>query len=394
MKRLLLVVATALVLGCGTKPTVWEFKIDLGGDENATALATDGVNYFISYVATKAGEARRAGWYVTKVSPEGKEIWTQAYKDSKYAIPEDITAAPDGRLFAVGRAESQGKEVCLVLCYQPNGMVAWQKGLAVGDKTWGMGVCLVPGDKIAVCGMAGDDTNSDYMVALLDAKDGRTAWVRNIDVGPTDLANHMYSDPNGNLVVVGQHAAKETPGNGDIITLRLKPNGDTAWTRTYESGGDDQAGDIAIDQFGNIIVTGTAVVRDSVRCVILEYADSGGVIRKSAFGQNAMATGNGLYITKESDIFITGRLLGKQVPQQQGKAKQTSEALAFQYNPSAHSVWERHYKPGSSADGIEVVANGDVYIAATVQNKTADAYVLRFSKPPVPQLPQAKSAGK
>ena len=87
--------------------------------------------------------------------------------------------------------------------------------------------------------------------------------------------------------------------------MKLKPNGDTLWTRTYESGGDDEAGDVAIDQFGNVVVTGTAVVGDSVRCVILEYADSGGVIRKSAFGKNAMATGNGLYITKDSDIFIT-----------------------------------------------------------------------------------------
>ena len=60
MKKLAFVMTAALaavlVLGCGAKPTVWEFKIDLGGDENATGLATDGVNYFISFVATKPGE--------------------------------------------------------------------------------------------------------------------------------------------------------------------------------------------------------------------------------------------------------------------------------------------------------------------------------------------------
>jgi hypothetical protein len=172
----------------------------------------------------------------------------------------------------------------------------------------------------------------------------------------------------------GQNAA-----NPDIVIIKLAPNGDTLWTRRYDSGGSDEPGDIAFDGFGNIIATGTARVGDSVRCVIIEYAPNGDLIRQLAYGTVAQATGKGIFVTGNSDIYITGSLLS-----QEGKG----QILAFQYKPDAVSVWEKQYSPGPSASGVDLVVNGDVFVAATVQGKTKDVLVCRFL-----QL-GAKEAGK
>ena len=356
-----------LAAGCGVGPVVWQKTIDAGGDEAATALTSDGTSFYVSYVSTKPGAPDRAGWFVTRLDSSGKEIWTRMYKDSPYAMCEDIWADDFGHLFAAGRSRSDGKDICLVVRYAADGSITWQKGLAVGDKTWGNGICPVPGDRIAVCGAAGTDANTDYMVALLDAKDGRTVWVRNIDLGPNDLAARIACDANGNLALVGLHG--ENAANPDIVIVKLNPNGDTLWTRRYDSGGADEPGDVAYDGFNNIIANGTARLGDSVRCIILEYDPNGDLIRKVAYGTVAQATGKGIYVTKDSDIYMAGSLLA-------GGGR--SEILAFQYKPDAVSVWEKQYSPGPNAGAVDLVVSGDVYTAATAQGKTKDVLVCRF----------------
>jgi hypothetical protein len=372
------VLAALMVAGCGSKQVVWQKTIDIGGDEVATALTTDGTSYYVSYVSTKPGDAERAGWFVTKLDSDGRERWTRMYKDSPFAVCEDIWADSEGHLFATGRTKSQGRQLCLIIRYSADGGITWQKGLALGDKTWGMGICPVSGNRIAVCGVAGTDANTDHMVALLDAKDGRTVWVKNIDLSSTDLAANIAADAKDNLAVVGVRGG--TGAGSDIVVIKLKPNGDTLWTRNYDSGGDDRPGDIAFDPFGNIVVTGTATVGDSVRCVILEYDADGGSIRKAAYGEQAQATGNGIFITEDADIFITGKLIGRKLGKG-GQVEPTGKILAFQYKPNAMSVWERQYTPGPNAGGADLVVNGDVYVAATVKAGTNDVVVCRFSRP-------------
>lgn len=356
-----------LAAGCGPKPVVWQKTIDLGGDETATALACDGASYYVSFVATKPGANDRAGWFVTKLDSSGQERWTRAYKESPYARCEDIWADSLGRLFAVGRARSEGREICLVIRYAVDGAIKWQKGLAVGDKTWGTGICPVPGDRLAVCGVAGTEANTDYLVALLDARDGRTIWVKNIDLGPSDLAARIACDNQANLALVGQHGSNAA--KSDLVIFKLNPNGDTLWTRTYDSGGDDEPGDIAFDGFGNSVATGTARIGDSVRCVILEYEPNGDLIRKLAYGTVAQAMGKAVYVTRESDIYVAGSLL-----ETGGK----SSLLAFEYQPNAVAAWNQSYSPGPSAGGADLVVNGDVYVAGTVAGKTKDVLVCRF----------------
>ncbi len=370
MNDILRISAALFVLlsaGCGVGPVVWQKTIDAGGNEVATAITSDGTNYYVSYVSTKPGAPDRAGWFVAKLDSSGKELWTRPYKDSPFAVCEDIWADNLGHLFATGRSRSENKDICLVVRYAANGSITWQKGLSLGDKTWGTGTCPVSNDRIAVCGAAGTDANTDYMIALLDAKDGRTVWVKNIDLGPNDLAARVACDAKDNLAIVGLHG--ENAANPDVVIIKLAPNGDTLWTRRYDSGGSDEPGDIAFDGFGNIIATGTARVGDSTRCVIIEYDPDGNLIRKLAYGTVAQATGKGIFVTRESDIYLTGSLLS---------ADGKSQILAFQYKPDAVSVWEKQYSPGPNAGGVDLVVSGDVYVAATVQGRTKDVLVCRF----------------
>ncbi|MEO0078433.1 MAG: hypothetical protein ABIK86_05485 [candidate division WOR-3 bacterium] len=363
----LLQLALALTLiGCGTKQTVWQRVIDTGGHEDAAAISASGLHLYVgSTVRNLHSDA--SVWLVTKLTRDGNEVWSRLYKDSPRAVLGDLVADERGNVFVVGRAEFDSKQLCLVARYGFDGTLEWQKGLALGDRTWGTGICRLSGNRLAVCGMAGTKDNADHMVAVLDAGDGRTVWARNHDICPTDLAVRICADGRDNLAVVGQYAKDD---NSDIIVMKLNDKGDTLWTRYYDSGGNDEAGDIAFDPFGNVVVTGTARVGDSTRSIVLEYDGDGGVIRKAAYGKQAQATGRAIHITPEADIFVTGALLGR-----------PSQVLVYQYIPNALSVWERHYTSGGDASGADLVVLKDAYVAATVENKTRDLAVYCFSKP-------------
>lgn len=389
MKAFARIVTAGLLLlmfaGCGQSVVVWQKLVDLGGDETATAIASDGSNYYVSFIRTSPDSSNVAGWFITKLDKNGQELWTRSYKDSPWAECQDLWCDSLGHLYAVGRTRVEGKELCLVCRYAPDGNIVWQKALSVGDKTWGMGICPVPGDKIAVCGAAGSDTNSDYMVAELEAGDGRTDWVKNYDLSLNDAGARIDCDPKGDLVVVGLRG--DMTATADITLMMLKPNGDTLWTRRYDSGGNDVPGDVAFDPFGNLIATGTATISDSVRCVILEYDAAGGSIRKAAYGAQARATGRGIFITPDADIFMCGKLYtSRPAPGQ----KEPGKILVFQYKPEALSVWERQYSPGPDAEGVDLVVKGDVYVAANIKNKTDDVLVCRFARPVVPPQPAAR----
>ena len=116
MKRLalFLIVLTFLVAGCGQKPVVWQYRIDTGGDENATSIATDGANLYVGATATKPDASDRASLLVTKLSDKGKELWSQLYKDAPYSTCEDLVADSTGACFAVGRIRPQQRTACLV----------------------------------------------------------------------------------------------------------------------------------------------------------------------------------------------------------------------------------------------------------------------------------------
>jgi outer membrane protein assembly factor BamB len=358
-------VLVAILSGCGTRKTLWQKTIDSGGDETAVAIAADKLHLYVGATLQQSGG--QTAWLITKLTRTGSEIWSRTYKESPQAVLGDITADEMGSLFVTGRALVQGSELCLVACYGFDGRLVWQKGLALGERTRGTGICRLSGNRLAVCGMAGTDANADHMVAVLDAKDGKTLWTRNHDICPADLAVRIAADARDNLVAVGQKTGEE---NADIVVVKMNEKGDTLWTRYYDSGGEDTAGDVAFDPFGNVVVTGTARLGDSTRCIILEYDGDGGVIRKAAYGKQALATGQAISITPEADIFISGALLGR-----------TSEVLVFQYVPNAVSVWERHYSSGGSASGADLVVLKDAYVAATVENKTRDLAVYCFSKP-------------
>lgn len=80
-------------------------------------------------------------------------------------------------------------------------------------------------------------------------------WVSRFHAGD-DRAHAMVVDGSGNVYVTGGSTGSET--RYDCATIKYSPEGDAAWVRRYNGPGNgrDEATAIAIDNSGNVYVTG------------------------------------------------------------------------------------------------------------------------------------------
>lgn len=165
---------------------------------------------------------------------------------------------------------------------------------------------------------------SILLLFLMFLSQSEAQWVSHYGINPqfdVDLTNSkglaVTVDNWGNCYVTGY---TNIPGNGnDIFVVKYSPSGDTAWTRSYNGtdNSDDQGNAIAVDNYGNVYVAGTAkIVGKSNEMVLLKYNCNGNLLwggLPKLFGETDYAKEDvavGLAIDYYGNIYVTGYTTG------------------------------------------------------------------------------------
>jgi hypothetical protein len=102
-----------------------------------------------------------------------------------------------------------------------------------------------------------------------------TLWLRRYDRGTDERGRDIILDGGGNLIVAGY--SWNVANNGyDIFFIKYTTNGDTIWTKYYDSGESEGVCRIALDPQGNIIVAGWSG-NDSIegQCLLAKFSPDG-----------------------------------------------------------------------------------------------------------------------
>ncbi|MEO0088780.1 MAG: SBBP repeat-containing protein, partial [candidate division WOR-3 bacterium] len=101
------------------------------------------------------------------------------------------------------------------------------------------------------------DTYEDYTTLKYDS-DGNLLWERRYDgqENDEDVATFLFVDNDGNVYVTGYSYCYGT--SYDYLTLKYDSDGNLLWERRYNGSGngDDVACAVAVDNLGNVYVTG------------------------------------------------------------------------------------------------------------------------------------------
>lgn len=187
----------------------------------------------------------------------------------------------------------------------------------------------------------------------------------------TDRGMAMDMDNSGNIYSGG--TSYNIFGNQDYKLIKYNPQGDTAWTRSYESPGNgkDEIHAVKTDGAGNIIVTGIA---DS-NIVSIKYNSNGDLLWIKTFdgigkGQDSP---NSIKIDGNDNIYICG------YTDQMAGIDTNYNYITIKYDPSGNLVWAKTYNgTGNGNDrayDLVTDVSGNVYVTGySLNNFGRDQY--------------------
>jgi hypothetical protein len=183
-----------------------------------------------------------------------------------------------------------------------------------------------------------------------------TAWVRRYD-GPRhgeDWATCIAVDSSGNVYVAGSSARDTGYVNLDFITIKYYPNGDTAWVRRRDFGGDDQPTGLLVDTQGNTYVTGYG----NGRVVTVKYSPTGQVLWSLPYGPQDEVGVGGIALDANGNVLLCGGVLNGLY----------FDALVIKYRPNGDTAWVRTYdvtEHDNAAHAIAVDQDGSLYMVGS-----------------------------
>lgn len=264
----------------------WLVRYDrVNGWDEATAIAVDGEGNV--YVTGWAWTSEGAWDYTTmKLDTNGQGVWIAYYggpaNDLDFA--RDIAVDEEGNVYVTGWSKGIGTGFdYATIKYDCEGKMQWVarfNGCGNGDD-YAFALALDSHGNPHVTGWGkGVGTGTDYFTLKYDT-DGNQLWFAGHN-GPGNGNDHAFDiavDNNGNVFVTGEIwlLRPTTPFDYDFGTVKYNANGDIQWAPGYDhpgGGSNDCASAIAIDNRGCIYVTGWSAFNGATIFTTIKYHDS------------------------------------------------------------------------------------------------------------------------
>ncbi len=214
----------------------------LEGEEMEGLLVTETGEMLVSGSTASYRDENGDAW-ILKLDPNGNVLWQKTYggEGDEYAI--DIQAAPDGGYIVAGWTESfgAGQTDIWVFKLDPDGNIQWEKtyGGRKAEQAWAVDVTRDGGYIVAGGTTSFGAGGADYWVLKLDPE-GDVLWQKTYGGGDDDGGGGEYEefvvrvleDRDGNYVLASETASFGA-GETDIWVLKLDSQGEILWQKAY-----------------------------------------------------------------------------------------------------------------------------------------------------------------
>jgi hypothetical protein len=244
---------------------VWTRQFGTDSYDSANDVAVDGVSNV--YVVGQIGQEA----YIRKYDSAGNELWTRQFSTAGWAEAYGVAVDQAGNVYVIGRPS--GSEPVnfggFLRKYDSAGNELWTRefGTAAGAEIHS--VATDEAGNLYIAGYTQQALPGQISMGEIDAfvskfnSAGDELWIRQFGTGYTDYAWGVAVDAAGNIYAVGStygafsgQTGTGIPGYLDIYVRKYDGAGNEIWTRQLGSTADDDAHGIAVDNAGNVHISG------------------------------------------------------------------------------------------------------------------------------------------
>jgi uncharacterized delta-60 repeat protein len=356
------------LLSCSvySQPTLeWEARYN-GQANNAdvvNAMCKDAFSNI--YVTGKSADASHYNDIVTiKYNSSGDSLWTRRYNGPNNFSDEALAICVDNssNVYITGKSFSvSGLDDFVTIKYNSSGVLQWVRTYGGNLNDFANAIGYDALGNVYVTGGSTGANGFDY-VTIKYSPAGDSVWVRkyNFALGnSSDIASSIAVDNSGNIYVTGTSWGGSS--NYDYATIKYNSMGVQQWVSRYNgiSNSSDRANMLVIDQTGNVYVTGGSTGPNGFDYVTLKYNPSGDSLWVKRY--NGTANGddraNAICIDNSGNVYVTGESRG---------IGTFADYVTIKYNSSGDSLWSRRYNglgnENDFANSIGVDNSGNVYV--------------------------------
>ncbi|MCH7904228.1 MAG: SBBP repeat-containing protein [Armatimonadetes bacterium] len=339
-----------------------------GNDRDvARALAVDRAGNV--YVTGESDGSGTGNDYATlKYDTVGNELWERRYSGpgNRLDIARALAVDDAGNVYVTGASTaSNGYKLYATLKYDTDGNLLWLSRYSRADRSGDQAYALAvdsAGNVYVTGSSSGGGTGVDYATLKYDTN-GNLLWVRRYN-GPSndngDIATAIAVDDVGNVYVTGQSWGGAT--NFDYATLKYDTNGNQLWVRRYDGPANyiDVPTALAVDEAGSVYVTGSSWgVGTDIDYATVKYNANGNLVWALRYNgpANDVDQSNALAVDEAGNVYVTGWSVGSGT---------RTDVATLKYDTNGNLVWERRYNgPANGSDGAAALAldsSGNMYV--------------------------------
>ena len=285
-----------------------------GSDTPRTIAVDDSSNVYVS--GDSYGIGSNFDYAAVKYNSEGNELWVARYNGpgNHEDRPFSMTIDDFGNVYLTGTSLGSGTSYdYATVKYSSSGAEQWVARYDGPDSEQDRANTIVVdgSGNVYVTGYSfGDSTDLDYATVKYNSS-GTQAWEARYN-GPADTVdagNSIAVDDSGNVFVTGYSIGLD--GNYDFATIKYNSIGQQQWVKRYNGPANrsDRASSMAIDNSSNVYVTGTSYgdTTDADWATIKYNSD--GVVQWIAIyngSLNSLDSPNKIIIDDLCNVYVTG----------------------------------------------------------------------------------------